>query len=273
MTAVEVGTTDGVAATPAVSWLVCTHVANDLLRQALRSCFDQTFSDFELVVVANGQDSATIVSAVREWFGEDDRLRVVGTDIRHLNFSLNLGLHLCRAELVARMDGDDLSSPDRLTRQVEFMRAHPDVVVLGTDYAVIDLNGRPCGGVSLPTADGDIRWSLLWRNPLCHPAVMFRRDAVRHVGGYLGAIHAEDYDLWSRLALNPSNRFANLSQPLLSYRSAGVGMARRSRHAYAAVAAAQWRNFILGAGALWAVAAVFSSIKAIVRSDRPADLR
>ena len=254
-------------AIPSVSWLLCAHAANDDLRLALRSCLDQTFGDFEMLVVVNGASADEVSRAVGIWCGGDSRVRIFQTDIRHLTFSLNLGLHHARADLVARMDSDDISLPDRLRRQVTYMRDHPDVVALGTAFDVIDARGRTTRTVHPPLTDAAIRSALLRGNPLCHPTVMLRRSVVLAAGGYLGAgIHAEDYDLWSRLLLDPASRFANLPEVCLGYRLAPTGAARRSRWAYATMAAAQYRNWVLGAGLAWGLAAVLSKVKAGIRS-------
>lgn len=253
--------------TPAVSWLLCTHVADEQLREALASCFAQTHADFECVVVANGKDASAVADTIRTWHGHEERLRVYTTEVRHLTFSLALGLHHARAPLVARMDGDDIATPDRLARQFEFMQSHADVVVLGSHYERIDAAGNRLATVNLPTDDADIRKALLRGNPLCHPSVMFRRDAVLAVGGYLGGIYAQDYDLWARLAVDPGVVFANLPHVCLRYRVIGVGTARKARWAYASMAASQFRNFVAGAGAKWALAAVITAVKAFLRSS------
>lgn len=252
---------------PAVSWLLCTHVADEQLRLALQSCLEQTFTDYELVVVVNGPSAESGAVAVQTWFGSDPRVRIFTTEVRHLIFSLSLGLHHARAPLVARMDSDDLSKSYRLERQVAYMSQHPEVTVLGTAYEIIDAGGRPQQTMSLPTTDAEIRRALLRGNPLCHPSVMFRRKAVLDVGGYSGGLHAEDYDLWVRLSNDRCNQFANLPDICLGYRSVGVGNARRSRSAYASVAAAQFRNYIQGHSFKWAFAALLSTLKAFVRSS------
>jgi glycosyltransferase involved in cell wall biosynthesis len=251
---------------PYVSWLLCTHVADDQLRQALHSCLDQTFTDFELLVVANGPYAADVAATVHAWFGSDSRVRIFTTEVRHLIFSLSLGLHHARAELIARMDSDDLSKSYRLARQVAFMQQHPEVTVLGSAYEVIDAEGRPQQKVPLTTSSTEIRRALLRGNPFCHPSVMFRRRAVLDAGGYLGGLHAEDYDLWVRLSNDPVNQFANLPEICLGYRSVGVGTARRARSAYASMAAVQFRNFVNGQGVRWAFAALLSTVKAFIRS-------
>ncbi len=251
---------------PAVSWLLCTYVADAQLREALASCFAQTHTDFECVVVVNGAEAETVADTVRSWFGDDVRLRVFTTPVRHLTFSLALGLHLARAPLVARMDGDDIALPDRLARQVEFMQKHPAVSVLGSDFERIDATGRRIDIVTLPHHNAAIRKALLRGNPLCHPSVVFRRETVLAAGGYLGGIYAQDYDLWARLAVNPETQFANLPHVCLRYRIVGVGTARKARWAYASMAAAQYRNFVAGAGLRWAFAALITTAKAILRS-------
>lgn len=251
---------------PAVSWILCTHVANDQLREALQSCFDQSYKDFECIVVANGESSEEVADTVRSWFGGDSRLCIFTTDVRHLTFSLALGLHHARAPLVARMDGDDISSLDRLMHQVAFMNANPQVSVLGTQYVYIDSEGKITSAVKLPTDDLDIRRRFLLGNPFCHSSVMFRRNVVVAIGGYLGGIYAQDYDLWTRLALDPDIKFANLPSSYLKYRVAGVGTARKAKLAYASVAASQFRNFAAGAGWRWGFAALRTVMKIVIRS-------
>lgn len=258
---------------PEVSWLLCTHVADDQLRQALQSCLDQTYSNFELVVVVNGPSADAVANTVRAWHGNDTRVRIFATQVRDLCFSLSLGLHHARGVLVARMDSDDVSRSDRLERQVAFLREHPEVMVVGSAYEIIDAKGVVQRMVSLPTGDAAIRRAMLWTNPICHPSVMFRRDVVLAAGGYLGGGHAEDYDLWLRLSVNPLCLFANLEDVELGYRQVGVGPARRSRSAYASVVAFQFRHFMNGHGVRWAFAAIFSMAKAFARSRVPKGTR
>lgn len=253
---------------PPVSWLLCTHVANAQLRQAVQSCLDQTFTDFELLLIINGSAAAELATVVQAWFGADQRVRIYTTEVRHLIFSLSLGLHHARADLVARMDSDDVSTPDRLARQVAFMREHPEVAVLGSAYQVIDANGSPQKTIKFQVTDTAVRRALLWGNPLCHPSVMFRRQVVLNVGGYLGGLHAEDYDLWLRLAADSSIKFANLEAVCLGYRSVGAGTARGARSGYASMASAQYRHFVNGFGIRWLLAALVSSLKAFVRSSK-----
>ncbi len=254
-------------ASPAVSWLLCSHVSNEQLRLAIQSCLDQTFHSFELLVVANGDSAHVVATDVKRWFGSDPRVRVFVTKMRELPFSLSLGLHHARGELIARMDGDDLSHSSRLQQQVDFMRAHPEVGVLGTAYEIIDAAADVLGVVNVPQSNLDIRRLLYFRNPICHPSVMYRRDVILKAGGYIGGLQAEDYDLWVRLSADNSLQFANLPTVCVSYRSIGVGQARGARGAYASVAGAQLRAFLVGQGGIWLAGAFLTVVRMLLRSN------
>jgi glycosyltransferase involved in cell wall biosynthesis len=224
--------------------------------------------DFELVIVVNGPEEEQLVPRLEKAYAHDYRVRVIGTPVHFLNFSLTLGLHLANAPLVARMDADDISYPHRLSRQLDYMQAHPHVAVLGSSYELMDEQGKVLGRVDNPSNDLDIRGTLHYRNPICHPSVMLRRDAVLSVGGYLGGKNAEDYDLWVRLAATPGWRFANLNEPLMAYNASPAGQARRSRTAYANVAAVQWREFLIKREWRWLWGALLTAVKSFALSKK-----
>jgi cellulose synthase/poly-beta-1,6-N-acetylglucosamine synthase-like glycosyltransferase len=253
---------------PTVSWLICAHVLNDQLRIALQSCLDQTFNDFEIVLVLNGPNASVIFNKVQEWFPDEPKIHTLQTNIKFLNFSLSLGLNYARAQLIARMDSDDIAKPDRLSKQVEFMNNNSSVIVLGSAYELINDKGISQILVKTPLDNLSIRKAMLWSNPICHPSVMFRKASVIEVGGYLGGIFAEDYDLWTRLARVPGNHFANLEDVCIGYRTKGVGQARRSRLAYASMATSQFNNFLNRQGFRWLLALFITSIKLLTRSER-----
>jgi hypothetical protein len=130
---------------------------------------------------------------------------------------LNQGLLECRAELVARMDADDVAEPERLRLQVELLTRCPDIAVVGSQLQIIDEAGQSRGYRAYPLRHDEILAAFPRYNPLAHPSVMFRRTVVVAAGGYVTDLHNEDYDLWSRLAID-GHRFANLPDALLRYR-------------------------------------------------------
>jgi glycosyltransferase involved in cell wall biosynthesis len=187
------------------------------LRQAVASVVGQTFADWEFVIVEDpGPRSAAEVVAE---FG-DPRIRLIRNDAKTgFAAQLNRGLEEARADLVARMDADDVSHPERLARQLAYLRGHPDVAVVGSAIEVIDPDGKPLGARDYPTDHAAIVSALRRYNAIAHPAVTFRKAAVTAAGGYRPTAHAgvEDYELWCRLAAAGA-RFANLPDALLRYR-------------------------------------------------------
>lgn len=249
----------------ACSWLICSNRHDGRFDAAIASCLTHNVPDSEVVVVCNGPQCEDIADKVRCRFDGTPGMIVLATPIRQLVFSLNLGLHHARGRYVSRMDADDLAYPARLPAQFAYMEANPDVVVCGTEYDLIDEHDHVIARVAMPYDDARIRSRLTWTNPFCHPTTMLRRSAVVAVGGYLGGLHAEDYDLWVRLSLVRGVRFANLPLAGIGYRAVAQGEARRARAAYASVASTQFRCFASGFGWRWGAAAAWTALKGVLR--------
>src|SRR5262249_52131724 len=151
------------------------------LREAVESILGQTFQDFEFVVVNDGStdESRTILSS----FG-DPRIRVLDNPSNlGLTKSLNVGLGVARADLIARQDADDISDEGRLEKQVAVMDAHPGLALLGTQARYVDEKGT--AQVSrlwwkATTTEG-LRFQLLFDSPFVHTSVMFRKSIVQDV--------------------------------------------------------------------------------------------
>lgn len=246
-----------------MSWLLCAHKLNEYLFQAIDSCLSQTIQDFELVIVVNGEQREVLYRKIQEAYGRDERVKIYSTEGRHLTFSLNLGLHYAASEFIARMDADDVSTPDRLERQLDFMQKNPDVSVLGTSVNIIDEHGEILMKRVPPLDDEAIKKQLRYRNPIFHPSVVFRKKVIMDEGGYLGGIYAQDYDLWLRLSMREDIKFANLDNVCLGYRSVGVGGARRNLLAYSTMAGSMMsslvsnRRFAMVPGLLYTIAKSF----------------
>jgi hypothetical protein len=212
---------------PLVSVVMSVRDGEAFVAEAMESILAQTLRELELIVIDNASSDGTpaILTAQAR---RDARVRLTRLDgAVPLADVLNLGCEQARGALIARMDGDDLALSHRLASQVAFLEAHRDVAVVGGAAIVIDAGGRPLDTRRPPVEDARIRASLERRNCLIHPTVALRRDALRAVGGYRAAfLHAEDYDLWLRLA--ERHLLANLPQPVLRYRVHG---AQVSQHA------------------------------------------
>jgi glycosyltransferase involved in cell wall biosynthesis len=200
--------------------LLPVYNAEVYLSESLESLFRQTYSDFEILAIddASSDRSPAILA---DYAKKDRRLRIL-TQPKNggLVEALNLGLRSASGRYVIRQDADDRAHPDRIRKSLEHLERNPNTVLLGTWIHRMDASGRILGTQRFPVSDPEIRWQFLFRNPFAHSAVAFDREKALSIGGYAtAALHAEDYDLWTRLA--SLGRLANLPEPLCEYRVHG----------------------------------------------------
>lgn len=190
--------------------------------EAVASVLAQDYANLELVIV---EDPSTRSAAELLRAFDDPRI------VHHANpertshtRQRNQSLALARGELVATLDADDICDPQRISTQVRYFEQHPEVAVVGTQLAIIDTEGRVTGSRAYPVTHEEIVAAMPRFNPIAQPSVMFRKAAIVESGGYsYDRFPAEDYELWSRLAVQ-GIKFANLPEPLLKYRLHPGGM-------------------------------------------------
>lgn len=206
------------ACPPRVSVVMSVRDGEAFVAAALTSILRQTMTDFECVVIDDGSSDGTPALLERA-ASQDARLRLVRREGGGgLVAALNHGCSLARAPLIARMDADDVALPDRLARQLERLARQPSLVVLGAAAIFVDAQDRPLPADPTPMGPRTLAQALERGDcPLIHPTVVMRRAAFEAVGGYRACIaHAEDYDLWLRLA--ERGELDNLTEPVLRYR-------------------------------------------------------
>src|SRR5438876_2377734 len=205
-------------AVPLVSVILPVHNGEATLRQALESLLRQTLEDFEIVGIDDGSTDGT-GAILAEFARADRRVRPVRQEKRGegLNQALIRGCAAAGGRYLARMDADDISFPDRLEKQVRFLQAHPAIAVLGAAMQCMDGRGPLPHVPRQPAGVREIRATLPRHNCISHPTVMMRREIYDAIGGYRRAFrHAEDYDLWLRIA--ERHDLCNLEEPVLFYR-------------------------------------------------------
>lgn len=188
----------------------------DLVERAIESILNQTFTDFEFIIIDDGSTDRT--AEILDGFArKDNRIRVIHQENTGLARALNRGIMEARGPLIARMDDDDTSFPERFEKQVNFLDMHPEVACLGTWARIVDHENKPRGEMQPPVDHDTIRKNMLLASQFIHPTVMMRRDAIMSIGLYTD-LRAEDYDLFMRLVYH--YRTANLPEVLLNYRFA-----------------------------------------------------
>lgn len=203
---------------PALSVVMSVWNDEPFVGQAIDSILAQDHGDFEFLIVDDhSADRSAQVIAGRA--AADSRIRILPAGAKGRVAALNRLFAEARAPFVALMDSDDICMPDRFSRQLAFLAAHPDHVAISCNCDKIDAAGRP---VDAPPIDRPLDHEGLVANfedgPLLnHNAVMVRRAAMEAIGHYRAAYrHAEDYDLWLRLS--EVGKLANLPETLVSYR-------------------------------------------------------
>ena len=214
------------AMNPRVSVLMTIYNAAPYLRRTLDSLSAQTFGDWELVAVENGSRDAS-PRILSDW-GEA-RLRAVELPENiGRTAALRLGLERARGQYVAVLDADDLCLPERLQREVEFLDAHEDMVLVGAWTDLIDSNDAVVDHYRPPATHEALIDILAGENPIVHSSAMYRREVALEMGGYPRELaHSQDMGLWLRLLR--CGRMAVLQQTLCQYRVAPAGMTQ-SRH-------------------------------------------
>lgn len=202
---------------PQVTVLMSVYNGLPYLRQAIASIIDQTFAEFEFLIIDDGSTDGSR-EVLKAWADRDERIRLIfHKENWGLGYSLNEGVRAASAPWIARMDDDDISLPDRLERQVAYLDEHTDVDILSGWAIDCNADDKPLRLRQVPVSHEEIL-RLIWTIPMIHPAVIFRREAILDVGSYSAELRRrQDYDLWFRCAAE-GLRFANLPEPLIYYR-------------------------------------------------------
>ena len=196
-----------------VSVLMAVYNGMPYLKKAVDSILRQTYADWKFVIVNDGSTDGS-----KEYLDsiKDERFIILDQDNQGLAASLNNGLKLCETEYVARLDSDDICSPNRLESQLEYMKSHPDVVMLGTQIERLGERGSGFKS-SLPCEHDAIVTALLaGKHTMCHPTIMCRTQAMVDAGGYWDHPIAQDWDIY--LKLSEIGQVANLPDVHLKYR-------------------------------------------------------
>lgn len=205
---------------PAVSVILTAHNYGRFLDQCIRSVLEQTFQDFELVIVNDGSTDNT--PAILERYAEDPRVTIVTLPGVGLAGACNAGIRRSQGRYLMRLDADDFLDPHALTVMIETLERRPDVGLVYPDYHRVDEQGRFLGYVRVPRVQDGVR--LLDSNPLAGGA-LYRRTCYDAISGYDETLrYQEDYDFWLRFA--ERFRAYGVGLPLLSYRQHGGSMSK-----------------------------------------------
>jgi glycosyltransferase involved in cell wall biosynthesis len=222
-------------ATPVISAIMPTYNGERFLRPAIESILNQSFSDFELIVVDDGSTDRS-PQILREFAERDSRI-IVLTNEHNLGIAraTNRGLAAARSSYVALQDHDDISLPQRFQTQLDFLASHPEIALVGSAATLIDDAGNPYGNYPVPCDEVELQWNLLFAGDCFHyTSILLRRDALLEIGGYDEDPAFRYSEAWAPAArLAARNRVANLPDPLVYWRRHADATSLQHRQAQA----------------------------------------
>lgn len=201
------------------------------LDECILSLWDnQTIKPSEIILVKDGKLTSELENIILVWqekLGSDLKIVALEQNVG-LGKALNAGLQQCRHEWVFRMDTDDIATPDRFQKQMDFMQKNSDIVLFGGQVLEFDENqGQADTLKAVPLEDDKIKQFSQKRNPFNHMTVAYKKDIILKLGGYQHHLFMEDYNLWLRV-IGAGYKVANLSDVLV-YARVGNGMHARRR--------------------------------------------
>ena len=213
---------------PTLSVVMSVYNAESYLHKAVDSVLDQTFKDFEFIIIddCSTDNSLQILEA---YVQKDNRITLIKKDQNKgaVGFieNLNLGLQKSKGKYIARMDADDISVPERFEKQLIFLDSDPELFMVGSSLEMIDENDNFIKILTALPDDVAIKKAMYKNIALYHPSLMFRNDNIHYREKMRSC---EDYDLFFRLML-AGKKMANIPEPLLRYRVLPASMSRKDK--------------------------------------------
>ena len=204
---------------PLVTIAIPIYNAEKYLRDAIQSCINQTYQNWELLLMCDGStDSSTSIAT--EIAKNDDRIKVVNDCTnKGMVYRMNQSIMMAKGKYYARMDADDIMAINRIEEEVAYMENHPEVDVVGSSMMIIDGDNRIVG--CCLKKDGEF---------FVHPSVMGKVNWFRTNNYDEIALRTEDSDLWNRTA--SFSVFRNIEKPLIFYRSLGMPSTKKMLLSY-----------------------------------------
>lgn len=209
---------------PFLSVVMPAYNAEAFIGEVIATILGQTFIDFELIIIDDGSTDGT-ADIIKSYAKIDSRVSYhhqTNQGSERLGETLNKAVHLAKANWIARADADDPWFLDKLQKQTDFIKAHPDYVLIGGGADVTNERGVLLYTLLGPIDDDDNRRAMTLYTTHAHGSVMFKKDIFEELGGYRNVHAAEDLDLWQRMT--NEGKVYNIPEPLFRYRKNTQGI-------------------------------------------------
>lgn len=232
---------------PKLSIITCVFNADRYLNESLDSIFNQTFKDFELILINDSSTDKT--SEIIQTYAHHPEVIVLENKRNEgVPYSRNRGFLKAQGEYIAIHDADDISLPDRLKKQVTFLDKNPNITMTGGHAIRISDGGKILGSMTYPPKHTREAFHVIARyklNPIIDPSSMFRRQPILDIGGYRMEPEfrtVQDFDLWCRLLVK-GHLLYNFQEPLIKYRINPKGVTRLKKQEQTEATDIVWATF------------------------------
>jgi glycosyltransferase involved in cell wall biosynthesis len=221
-----------------ISVIMSVYNGTSFLEESINSILNQSFSDFEFIIVNDGSDKITKKILIN-YKKKDKRIILLNQKNKGLTKSLNAGIKICKGELIARQDADDISYKERFTEQIKLFNTNKEIVLCGSFANLINEKNQIIKSITnIPTNDLDIKKKLFDQNIFIHSTTMYKLKIMNKIGGYNNNFkYAQDYECWCRMSAE--GNFANIPNKLIALRvhSQSISATKRKEQNYYALKA------------------------------------
>ncbi len=224
---------------PKVSVLMSVYNAQDDLPESIESILNQTFKDFEFIIVNDGSTDQS-EEILREYAAKDRRIKLINQENTGLTKALNTGIKCVQGEFVARQDADDTSYPKRLEKQLKAFESDADILLIGSNCDDVYEDGST--GQWGAHSPNRIKAITLRQTPFAHSTAIMRTDTLNKLDGYDESYRtAQDMELWMRFA--KEGKILMLQEPLIQRKivSTSISAKKRKQQFYDATKA-RWKH-------------------------------
>ena len=209
---------------PSISVIMPVYNAELYVKEAIESILSQTYKDFEFIIINDGSTDQSF-NIIQDFAKKDNRIKIITRKNQGLIYSLNEGIKKAQGKYIARMDADDISLPERLEKQLEFMEKNTNIGICGTWIEVFGEN-LIAKKWKLSCSDKRLKAELLFSSCFAHPSVMIRKNLLieNNLSYNKDFLHVEDFKLWVDLA--ELTELANVDKILLKYRIVETSVTR-----------------------------------------------
>lgn len=202
----------------------------DHIKIAIDSIIDQTFQDYEVIVIVDNPDNTEIIELLKAYSKTENRIKIlINEKNMGLAQSLNKGIQESTGKYIVRMDADDISKPTRVEKQVQFMEENPNLDIVCCQRCDIDMDGNEISKGSYYISDPQkVATILRYGSPITHPAIIVKREVYIALGGYRDFAAAQDYDFFLR-AIKNGYLIGMMKDVLLKYRQNDKGISRSGK--------------------------------------------